>query len=422
MPGTTAYGFVGAGLRPHEQLLLELCRRETERRLGENGFSSLALADVGQRFFALAARHGVYGLALSTLEQPQLFSLLPPALARRIPPSLRSMRQQAILWDLERDRLLSQLASHDLIPLVLKGAALRPTLYVEPAQRQLVDIDILFPRERVDDALRALRALGYRNPWPEAALDAYRQHHFHIQLVNDQGYKVEVHWDLVRPGMPFRLDPAAFERRSQLCRQVRGPDLRVPSVEDTVLHMASQNLCGAFRLCRLVDVDRAVASSPRFDWDYLEQSAKAGKLEVMLSLTLRLCETQLGTQIPEGFIDRLRVPGAVLLHLALLQPARWSISSPPEHVTAARLRYLWCVSGWRARLRTIYQTLEGKDDPMKWIWKGEPDPTPKAEGALQGIAAVLKLAAYQVWLYARAAASPVSSAGREMMRGLWSTG
>lgn len=387
------YDLAGPELRPHERLLLELCRRESERRLGENGFSSLAFADAGERLFALAARHGVYGLVLSTLEEPRLLALLPPALARRIQPSLRSVRQQAILWDLERDRLMSELASHNLIPVVLKGAGLRHTVYVEPAQRQLGDIDILVPRERIDEALRALQALGYRSPWPEAAIDGYRPHPYHVRLVNDQGFKVEVHWDLVRPTRPFRLDAAAFERRSQLCRQVSAPDLRVPSAEDTVLHMASQNAFARFfRFYRLVDVDRVVASSPDFNWDYLEQSAKVGKLEVVLALTLRLCESQFHTPIPEGFIDRLRVPGAVRFHLALMRPGRWSISSQPEHGVAFRLRYVWCVSGWRPRLQTIYQ---------------------------KRINVVLKLAAYQVWLYARAVASAATSTGRKMLRGLW---
>lgn len=422
MPDTTSHGWVGRELRPHERLLLELCRRETERRLGEDAFSILTSPEVGEQFFALTARHGVYGLVLSTLEEPRLSALLPSALARRIRPSLRSVRQQAILWDLERDRLLLQLAKHNLAPVVLKGAALRHTLYSEPAQRQLVDIDILVPRERMDDALQALHALGYRNPWPKAAIASYRQHHFHVQLVNDQGFKVEVHWDLVRPGGPFRLDAAAFVRRSLLCPQERGPDLRVPSVEDMVLHLASQNVFSFFRLCRLVDVDRAVALSPHIDWDYLEHAAKAGKLEVVLALTLRLCETALSTPIPEGFIDRLYVPGAVRLHLALLRPARWPISAPLESVAAAQLRYLWCVSGWRPRLQTIFQTLMGKDDPMKWVWERKPGPAQRSEAPLKGTAAVLKLAAYQLWLYARAAAFTLSSTDRKMLRAFWATG
>jgi hypothetical protein len=44
--------------------------------------------------------------------------------------------------------------------LLLKGAALVETVYPDPAQREMLDLDILVPGEQLDEASSVLTPLG----------------------------------------------------------------------------------------------------------------------------------------------------------------------------------------------------------------------------------------------------------------------
>lgn len=389
--------------------------------LSEKDIALLAQEAVQKDLCSFAIRHGVLGLVLSALEDSHVGATLSGALSERLLRPLHTLRQRAILWELERDRLLLHLSCCSLSSVVLKGAALQHTAYSEPVQRQMGDLDLLLPREHIEDAVQALRSLGYSNPWPDGAIESYLRHHFHIRLVHPKGSIVELHWDLIRPDEPFQLDAAAFLHRSRVNHRSMGPDFRVPSPEDMVLHMASQNLGDSFRLRRLVDVDRTIACSARLDWGYLERSAKAGRLQVVLALSLRLCETLLGTSVPPGFIRTLRVPRIVRVHLTLLRPLQWVALQPPDRTAASELRHFWFILGWRPRLKRIAQMLARREDPLNWIWKGRDAPEERAAAPLQGIASLFKLVVYQAWVYCLAVAASVSTSGRRTLR-FWGTG
>ncbi len=401
-------------------MLLKLARRAPGPSLCAREIEILSASVLQERFFALAARHGVQGLILATLADPQRAALVPTKLADRVGVSLRALQLRALLWDLERDRLVACLNAAGLGPVVLKGAALRQAVYTQSAQRPLADVDLLLPEKQLEDAIEALKGIGYQSPSPEQTLKGYREHHFHIRLANANGFIVELHWGLIRPDRPFRLDAGAFIRRSILSRRATGPDLRVPSPEDMVLHMTSQNL-GTFCLGRLVDIDRVVAGSAGLDWGYVRHAAEAGGLEVALAVTLQLCRSLLDTPVREGLVERLSGPYAARFHLALMRPARWPFAEGPGRVAANQLRLLWCVSGWRVRLNVIREVLEGRGDPLRWLWEGRPYPKTQAPAPLKGVASCIKLAGYQLWLYAAAAIASLTPRGRSELR-FWNRG
>lgn len=402
-----------------ERLLLKLARRAAEPSLYAGEIEILTQDSLQESFFALAARQGVQGLVLSKLSDPQRAPFVPARLAERAWGSLRGLQLEAVLWDLERDRLVACLGEAGLSPVVLKGAALRQTAYSQSAERPVADLDLLVAEGELDAAIAALRTVGYTSPGPEEAVSGYREHHYHVRLVNENGFIVELHWGLIRPGRPFTLDAAAFLRRSIVHRRSKGPDLRVPTPEDMILHMTSQNLEGFFRLGRLVDIDRVVHESAALDWDYLRSASRAGGLEVALALTLQLCRLLLGTPVPEGYIDRLGVPFTARVHLALMRPARWPFAESPGRVAANQLRQLWCVGDWRARLKLISEMLEGKDDPLRWLWEGEAHALTRPPAPFEGLASLVKLAGYQAWLYGAAALAAVGPRGRSKLR-FWS--
>lgn len=402
-----------------ERLLLALCSRTGVSRVAREDVAFLSNEAFLEEFVSLVAVHGVQGLVLSALEDDRLLECVTRSTAERLARSLYDLRRAALLWDLERDRLVSQLARRGLDPVVLKGGALRQQVYDEPVQRQMTDIDLLLLPEQMDYSVAALRALGYENPWVEQALESYRQHHFHIRLVHSNEFVVELHWGLVRPRSPIGLDPGAFLRRSSVVTRVGGVDLRVPSLEDTVLHMVSQNFHDVFRLRRLVDVDRALAVPGPFDWDYLERAAAIGGLGGTLALSLRLCEVLLGTAVPEGVIRRLIVDGVTRLHLALLRPAKWPVSLTRDRVVERELRQFWCLVDWRSRARLVAGNVNKRCDPLKWVWEGKGAPEEEAAPVTRDVTWPLKLAGYQVWVYCRAILSLLSARGRHLLN-FWS--
>ena len=131
-------------LAVEQRLLLRLVRRAAGAL--ELGPEELAILEAGERqeaFFSLAARHGVQGTVLWRLAHPGDPPAVPGALVERARGTLRALRSEAVLWDLERDRVIACLVARGLTPVALKGAALRQTVYADPVQRSLADIDLL---------------------------------------------------------------------------------------------------------------------------------------------------------------------------------------------------------------------------------------------------------------------------------------
>src|SRR5690606_33195806 len=153
----------------------------------------------------------VDGLVLTTLadiENAAGGGMIPPALRQ----ALALLRRRTLGWDLEQRRVLAWLEKHGVSPVVLKGSALRYEVYAEPAQRPVVDLDILCAPDALAPARTALEALGYHDPNPPAVNAIYAAHHFHTQMVHPGGFAVEIHWALTPPGPQAQIDAAAVLR------------------------------------------------------------------------------------------------------------------------------------------------------------------------------------------------------------------
>src|SRR6202000_432627 len=71
-------------------------------------------------------------------------------------------------------RVIDALNSADIQALLLKGAALVETAYPNPAEREMLDIDVLVPEARMAEATATLSALGYQ-PNLDSEADAILQ-------------------------------------------------------------------------------------------------------------------------------------------------------------------------------------------------------------------------------------------------------
>ncbi len=168
---------------------------------------------------------------------------LEPLAYRRGMSEFRSEYAASLIMTERRAALLREvavaLAQEDIWVAPIKGMALAGTIYPDPAERPMNDIDVLVPRPRLADAIRALQAIGFRRGGSARKLSGY--HHAIIMVRGDM--MVELHRGVMQEG---RTDVQFVEvwRRAS-------PDPEVPGAQrfelvDTLLfcllHIARSEL------------------------------------------------------------------------------------------------------------------------------------------------------------------------------------
>jgi hypothetical protein len=262
------------------------------------------------------------------------------------------------------DRVVRALDAAAIPALLLKGAALLETVYADPAQREMLDIDILVPIDRLPAANEALAPLGYR-PLPGSEglagqpeqLRVAAPHHDPALVGEQQLVAVELHHHVAIAG-EGRFEIAGFWERA---RTVPSTGHRVPSPEDLLLHVClhfiRNRLGGSFRrrhtggaLAQIFDINQIVEAES-IDWDAFVQAAGAYDLGAKTFLGL-FAARQLGVAIPDAALSELRPRGfddAIGRHLVALRVLRAG-----EQLPVRSMRWMFAPSreilsrGWSA--------------------------------------------------------------------------
>ena len=216
--------------------------------------------------------------------------------------------QQAARWEV--DRVAVALDSLDAPVVMLKGCAL--LMADEPAAigRRIGDVDLLVPRDALDETERLLLAHGWEWAKPDPYDDAYYRRWMHElpPLIHaTRNGAVDVHHTILPPTARPTPDPAALIARS---RPLPDLALRVPSPTDLVIHAAAHLLAdgeldGGLR--NLWDVHRLVEhhASPEF-WAALHRHAVGHQLEPAVSRALRLSARLYATDVPQAWAGEWR--------------------------------------------------------------------------------------------------------------------
>ena len=385
------------GLPGPAAALVALCHRDEPVRRAREAAPDFASPEFQFELAALAQRHGLFGLMLHTLDRNGVFAELPASVTADYRSSLRLLRRQAALWDLERDFVLNLLAERGIPTVLLKGAALRLLAYADPVQRSFGDVDILVPESATDTAVAALVQAGYHGH-PEHLARLYREHHHHLILRKELGFIVEVHWALEPVRSPFRLDPEAFRRSARRVETPGKVPASIPSPEHCVLHLSTQSLEDGFsRLGRLVDIDRIIAASgTALDWNRLAADAVAMRVNTVVGLSLRLAELLFGTPVPATLLDELGLGGVVRANLALLDPIGLVLEQRSHRrASLHQLLVLWSVADRPTRVAVLRAMRAGKQDWFAHLMPVEAGGSKRRSP----IVATLKLGLYQLWVY-----------------------
>jgi hypothetical protein len=406
-------------LDAHERLLVALVRRTGDPDAPLVGLEAMKERPVREAFHRLAQEHGVLGLALRQLQRAGLEDAVGRTVAREVLDPLRVLERQAVLWDMERDRLVALFHRSGLSMVLLKGAALRATVVADSVERSLGDLDVLVEPEHVADAIALARRAGYAPEWPEQDLEDLMAGHYHIPMAHRNGFCCEIHWGLDVPGSPVVPDAERFRARALEQPGPNGSRLWVPSPEDMVLHLAHQfKESGFTQLKRVVDIHRIVSHEPDLNWRELARGARSCGGDLRLALALQLARTIMGTRVPDTAMAELDLAPLTRLPLALLDPVHSTIT---RHAVVRNAAYrslrLWTLKRWRDRAAFLVEMIWR---PPMTVLKSE-EPRQTKFRPFVGSWRIVQLLGYNALVFLRAMGLVVSQTGRESLR-FWRRG
>jgi hypothetical protein len=205
-------------------------------------------------------------------------------------------------------KVLESLADNQLPVIALKGLSLAKNIYGDIALRPMSDLDLLVKEEDLVRAGRTLLTLGYQQYFPawESVLKTY--HHL-PPFTNKSGTMIELHWNIVTPDSPIKVDLDGLWERACLIK-VDHVEVRVFSPEDLFLHLcihACFHLQTGLDLIILCDMAGLIkTSADKIDWQIVIERATRWGGQKCLYLMLLLVRELLGAAPPDKIMSEIK--------------------------------------------------------------------------------------------------------------------
>ncbi|MDH7487827.1 MAG: nucleotidyltransferase family protein [Anaerolineae bacterium] len=264
---------------------------------------------------------------------------------------LSLLRNDRLFTQLEE--VLSVLSAAGVEAVLLKGAALALTVYDSPALRPMRDIDLLVPREMVQEAVAALTSQGYRLLVQEVRPGfVYEfENEWRLQGRAPGQVSVELHWHpfvvmYYRRAIPVeelwdRTRPVAVGRQSA----------RLLALEDQLLHLCAHlSFHHGFEPPLLWAWDvAALLKHFALDWDAVVARARRYRLTLPVQAALENVNRDIGAPVPEEVRRALAAH-----HPSLLERAAYHHHRSAGHTEAAEtLLELLALPRGRTKLRFL---------------------------------------------------------------------
>lgn len=248
---------------------------------------------------------------------PPLWKTLARVPEAKKPPGTDRLRKMAAVVDFglsgaeeALEQTLAVLVDAGMPVMLLKGSALIQTVYPSVEDRPMGDLDLLLPRDIVEDAWTLLRDAGWRPPFGEAA--EFWEDLQHLRPLVNPGQlatPIELHRSIVRPGT-FAVDHERLWEESRAV-EVGSTTVRVPSAHHHLLHLsihyAWQNAIGRALARTARDVAFLLHRDPPA-WDALREVTVESRADTCVYWTLRLTRTLGVATPPDELLDTLRPP------------------------------------------------------------------------------------------------------------------
>ena len=308
-----------------ESRLLLCCTRSDFDAEAQTGIETILRQGIDwASLLASALRHSLL---------PLLYDRLQGLDASRIPPEVIAGLKGAYYANLLRNQRLgadlaeavAALRQEGVEALVLKGGALARTVYAGPAQRPMVDLDLLVRPGQMARAGVVLEALGYQTSRSEPAHMVAFQQRFGgglewLRSRGDRTTRLDVQFDLVGVDWcwdAFPVEPGALWEAARPLDLDGTPALQL-SPEDTLIHLCLHPALHHGYHCPLigyVDMDRLVAASePALSWTSLVERVERFRVRTVVYYGLQCARRLLGTPVPADVQLALK-PGAAQLRI-----------------------------------------------------------------------------------------------------------
>jgi hypothetical protein len=257
---------------------------------------------------------------------------------------------------------------------VLKGGYLGQVVYPSFALRTMCDLDVMVRRHELQRAADVLAGLGYAPLYDGVEQVDYTRHHHLRPMSRPGGIRVEIHWGIVRPTVPFDVDIDGLWERARPTEIAGAPTL-VLSPEDLILHLClhvsfSHKFRVGLRACwDLLEVIRHHGAV--VDWEQVVRRAGEWRIGRYVYLTLRLVRELLAAEIPPSVITALEPPD---FPPEVVAWARTCLFTPgPEASMSPSMARLWTSPRLGAKLSLLLHTLYPPHAAMARIYRTPPD-------------------------------------------------
>jgi hypothetical protein len=218
----------------------------------------------------------------------------------------RAMINTSLFFD--ASKVIKSLADNQLPVIALKGLSLAKNIYGDIALRPMSDIDLLVKEEDLVRAGRILLTLGYKQSFPawESMLKTYP----HLPpFTNNNGVMIELHWNIVTPDIPIKVDFDGLWERARLIKVDHGEVLAFSS-EDLFLHLcihACFHLQTGLDLIPLSDMAGLIkTSADKIDWQIVIERATRWGGQKCVYLMLLLVRELLGAAPPDKIMSEIK--------------------------------------------------------------------------------------------------------------------
>jgi hypothetical protein len=273
-----------------------LCDFLAGRKIAEAGLGKLSPAD-WENLADRALRFKIEALFYREIKSRDFpAELIPDHVRKKFRQAYRNLATANTGLFFDALKVLKSLAENQLPVIALKGFGLAKSIYGDIALRPMYDIDLLLKEEDLVRAGRILLALGYKQDFPawESMLKTY--HHL-PPFTNKNGTIIELHWNIVTPDSPIKVDIDGLWERASFIK-IDHAEVQVFSPEDLFLHLcihACFHLQTELDLIPFCDMAGLIkTSADKIDWQIVIARASRWGAKKCLYLMLLLVQELLG--------------------------------------------------------------------------------------------------------------------------------
>lgn len=190
---------------PHARALLAALHQDADA-LHSAGLDALTESQ-WRDLVALAGEQRVRPLLHQRLHAAGYAQRAPQSIWRPFSDECRAITTRKMQMHAELAHVVELLTRAQIPVIALKGAFLGPVVYGNVGLREMNDLDVLVPRDRLKDAVDLVMAEGYRGYQPFSIEHDAKTNQHVTRLMQPGRTGIEIHWTITKPGQLNTIDP-----------------------------------------------------------------------------------------------------------------------------------------------------------------------------------------------------------------------